>query len=141
VRIEVRKKRRQRKRSGRKKDVENNSHIYSNSLQVPQLTKDDRGFGDSGFRFTDETKERYPITKEFRIYTPTGSHNSKQYQIFSSHRILVENKLADLKQWECLKQVVREKIKGNEELLEQQTKKWMTVGGLDVWKTDGYQEL
>jgi hypothetical protein len=108
---------------------------------VPKLTPQDRGFGDLGFRISDENRAKHAITNDFRIYTPTGPHSSQEYKIFSKHRIAIENKIAQLKKWEACKQVIRDKIKKNTNLLQQQSKKWMTVGGLDVWKTDGYQDF
>jgi hypothetical protein len=37
--------------------------------------------------------------------------------------------------------VIRDKIKGNAKLLENQTKKSYIVGGIDVWRTDGFPEF
>ena len=106
-------------------------------IVAPKLTAEDSGFGDSGFRFNSELRAKIP----FHLYTPTGAHNSEEYKNFSKYRIVAENMLQVLKMWECLKQVVREKIKGNDKLLENQSKKWMTVGGMERWRTDGFHDL
>jgi hypothetical protein len=38
-------------------------------------------------------------------------------------------------------QMIRDKIKRNAKLLENQTKKWYIVGGINVWRTDGFLEF
>jgi hypothetical protein len=108
---------------------------------APKLTTADKGMGDSGFRLSEETKRKNPITRQFRIYTPTGVPDSIEYKQHSSIRIFVENMIRILKRWESVSQKIREKVKGNDDFLQEQSKKWHTVGGVEVWKMDGCKDL
>ena len=71
--------------------------IRTSEYWVNQLTLHDKEFADSGFRLRDETREKYPITSQFCIYTPIRPHSSDEYKYHSEKRIAVENIIADLK--------------------------------------------
>jgi hypothetical protein len=49
------------------------------------------------------------------------------YQIFSQKRILIENLIADLKDWRALKEPMRVKVKNSEQLLEIHHMQWTIV--------------
>jgi hypothetical protein len=49
------------------------------------------------------------------------------YQIFSQKRILIENLIANLKDWRALKELMKVKVKNNKQLLEIYHMQWTIV--------------
>lgn len=79
----------------------------------------ERGLGDLGFEGVEELGVDAP-----------PSRASPLYKIFASYRIAVENAIADIKDWRCTKDDVRDLVKDEEVLLENQRKRWVVVSVL-----------
>ncbi len=52
------------------------------------------------------------------------------YKIYVSHRIIVENIFAKIKDWRCCKETVRGSLKDEEKMLQQHYKRWVIICGL-----------
>ncbi len=90
-------------------------------------------FGDSGFRGARELG--------MQIFTLVRQHTSTLYKVHTSHRIKVENVIADLKDFAILKLPIRELITDNHCVLVEHTKNWIIVGGLLNAKKDAWRAI
>lgn len=79
----------------------------------------ENGMGDSGFD---------GLSNEgIRISTPPNSKNYELYSLFSKYRVIVENRIADCKDWRICKDQLRLKITNSEEILIEHHKYWTIV--------------
>jgi hypothetical protein len=90
-------------------------------IWIKLFTPEEHGVGDSGFAGFGP-----------KIIVPP-SRNSPLYSEFSAIRIVVENALADIKDWRCCKDDIRDPVNNVEKVLERHHKKWVVVS---VFKND-----
>lgn len=85
------------------------------------LEDNEKGVGDLGFEGCSK-----------RILTPPPRY-SKLYPDFAHLRVVVENALADIKDWRCCKDDIRDSIKKEMEVLDRHHKRWVVCS---VFKND-----
>jgi hypothetical protein len=93
-------------------------HLWYDLLDHTQ----DCELGDSGFEGL--------VQKGIKIHTTPTDRNDPLYKLMSSKRILVENRIADCRDWLALKQELRLSPKKTEALLTSHHKKWVIVAAL-----------
>lgn len=94
--------------------------------------KAEAGLGDLGFRNLQEAG--------VRLWCPPSNHKTPIYKMLSHYRILVENRIARLKDFAALRNEIRGKIVNNQErLLKSISKKWAIVGGIVNASFDNYK--
>lgn len=99
--------------------IHNDNYIFAATKDgwLPRLERWEHGVGDKGFRACD------------RISTPP-SRSSPLFPFFCKLRIVVENAIADIKDWKCCKDNIRESLKDMQVVLAKHHKRWTVVSVL-----------